>query len=96
MNAAGAPSVVGGSIGAGTILIGTGEEVLIQNSGTDQLKAGFTTGTGGLRIRRAFEGNNPINVVINGRTQRGRQQLCHQPRHAGVGPTGSWYQPGDG
>jgi hypothetical protein len=70
VNAAGAPTVVGGSIGAGTILIGTGEEVLIQNSGTDQLKAGFTTGTGGLRIRRAFEGNNPINVVINGRIQR--------------------------
>jgi len=70
VNAAGAPIVVGGSIGAGTILIGTGEEVLIQNSGTDQLKAGFTTGTGGLRIRRAFEGNNPINVVINGRIQR--------------------------
>lgn len=70
VNAAGAPIVVGGSIGAGTILIGTGEEVLFQNSGTDRLKAGFTTGTGGLRIRRAFEGNNPINVVINGRIQR--------------------------
>ena len=70
VNAAGAPSVVGGSIGAGTIQIGSGDEVLIQNSGTNQLKAGFTAGTGGLRISRAFEGNNPIPVVINGRIQR--------------------------
>ncbi len=70
VNAAGAPAVVGGSIGAGTILIGADREVLIQNSGTDQLKAGFTAGSGGLRIRRAFEGNNPMEVVINGRIQR--------------------------
>ncbi len=70
VNAAGASVVAGGSIGAGSILIGADREVLIQNSGTDRLKAGFTAGTGGLRIRRAFEGNNPIDVMINGRIQR--------------------------
>ena len=70
VNAAGAPTVAGGSIGAGTIQIAAGNEVLIQNSGTDQLKAGFTTGTGGLRISRASEGSNPIDVAINGRIQR--------------------------
>ncbi|WP_310474669.1 hypothetical protein, partial [Sandarakinorhabdus sp.] len=42
VNAAGASVVAGGSIGAGSILIGADREVLIQNSGTDRLKAGFT------------------------------------------------------
>jgi hypothetical protein len=70
VNAAGAPTVVGGSIGAGSILIGVAQELLIQNSGTNLLKAGFTTGTGGLRIRSIADGPVPIDVVINGRIQR--------------------------
>ena len=69
LNAAGTPVVTGGSIGAGTIQISAGNEVLIQNSGTRQLPAGFTTGAGGLVISRAGQGNVLIDVVINGRIQ---------------------------
>lgn len=70
LNAAGAPAVAGGSIGAGTILASIGNELLIQNSGSVLLKAGFTTGTGGLQISRAGQGNGLLDVVINGRIQR--------------------------
>uniref|UniRef100_UPI0018CC56D0 beta strand repeat-containing protein n=1 Tax=Sandarakinorhabdus oryzae TaxID=2675220 RepID=UPI0018CC56D0 len=69
LNAAGTPAVAGGSVGAGTIQISAVNEVLIQNSGTRPLPAGFTAGPGGLSISRAGQGNGLIDVVINGRIQ---------------------------
>lgn len=70
LNAATAPAVAGGSVGAGTILVSVGNELLVQNSGTATLRAGFTAGSGGLRISRLAGVSTPIDVVISGRIQR--------------------------
>lgn len=68
LNAASAPAVPGGSLGAGSILVSVGNELLVQNSGDATLRAGFTAGSGGIRISRL--GTTAIDVVMNGRIQR--------------------------
>ncbi|MEI6487143.1 MAG: hypothetical protein WCO11_12895 [Sphingomonadales bacterium] len=70
LNSAGPAAVAGGSLGAGTILVSVGNELLVQNSGNAVQRAGFTAGSGGLRISRLGDTATPIDVVINGRSQR--------------------------
>jgi len=68
LNGAAPVNAPGGSIAAGTIRLGAGSDLLIQNSGSLAVPAGFTAGIGGLSVS-AF-GSGLLDMVINGRIAR--------------------------
>ena len=61
-----------GTLSAGTLNLAASQDLLIQNSGTSQAKAGFTAGDGGLVVTALAGGSQQpsLDLVINGRIRK--------------------------
>ncbi len=65
LGAAAATPGTAGALGAGTLTLTARRSLFIQNSGSAVLRAGFTAGSGGLRVTAG--GDSALAMVINGR-----------------------------